>query len=143
MHRGKPIDTIGMWLSLCGQAVPVFWLALELILIFAVKFRLLPTYGRGGLRRLILPATAVGLPLAAIITRLLKSTMEEVLSEDYIRTANAKGLGPSIVLFKHALRNAIGPVLTIVGVQFSSKRPIPGHANTISVNSAVSWGAPL
>jgi len=120
VHRGKPIDVAGMWLSLFGQAVPVFWLALELILIFAVKLRLFPTYGRGGIQRLILPATAVGLPLAAIITRLLKSTMEEVLAEDYVRTANAKGLAPSIVLFKHALRNAIGPVLTIVGVQFGS-----------------------
>lgn len=119
-NNGKTIDVVGMSFSLVGQAVPVFWLGLELILIFSVRLRLFPAYGRGGLQRLILPATAVGLPLAAIVTRLLKSTMEEVLSEDYIRTANAKGLEPLTVLFKHALKNAIGPVVTIVGVQFGS-----------------------
>ncbi len=110
-----------------GVAIPNFWFALLLIYVFAVWLRLVPAggfpgWGAGiwpGLRSLILPAVALALPQAAILARVTRSALLEVLGEDYIRTARAKGMPRRRVLWRHALRNAMIPVLTILGLQFA------------------------
>jgi len=101
-----------------GQAMPIFWLGIMLIILFAVKFRVLPASGRGTLWHLILPAITLGAYLAPLTMRLTRSGMMDVLTQDYIRTARAKGVVERVVLFKHALRNAAIPIVTILGVQF-------------------------
>jgi peptide/nickel transport system permease protein len=110
-----------------GVAVPNFWFALMLIYLFAVWLRLVPAGGFPGwnagiwpaLKALILPAIALALPQAAILARVARSALVEVLSEDYIRTARAKGMPRRAVLWRHALRNAMIPVVTIMGLQFA------------------------
>src|SRR4029077_18030448 len=91
-RRGGPIDFLAMGVALVGQSVPNFWLAIMMILLFAVSWGLLPTSGRGGLLHVVMPATAIAINLMALLTRLVRSTMIEMLSEDYVRTARAKGL---------------------------------------------------
>ncbi|MDV2965206.1 ABC transporter permease [Nitratireductor aquimarinus] len=126
-RRGKPADTITMGAAQVGVAIPNFWFALLLIYLFAVWLRLVPAGGFpgwdagiwAGLKALILPAIALALPQAAILARVTRSAMLEVLGEDYIRTARAKGMPRRIVLWHHALRNALIPVLTILGLQFA------------------------
>ncbi|MCO5158375.1 MAG: ABC transporter permease [Aquamicrobium sp.] len=126
-RRGKAGDTVSMGIAQLGVAVPNFWFALLLVYVFAVWLRLLPSggfpgWGAGvwpGLKALILPAVALALPQAAILARVTRSAMLEVLGEDYIRTARAKGMPRRTVLWRHALRNAMIPVLTIMGLQFS------------------------
>lgn len=124
-----------------GVSMPVFWLGVLAILLFSVKLNWLPSFGRGepildglwilftggdadpllgGLKRLAMPASALGLTAAALITRMVRSAMLEVLRLDYIRTARAKGLSNRVVIFKHAFRNALLPVVTIIGLQFGS-----------------------
>ena len=110
-----------------GVAIPNFWLALLLVYVFAVWLRLVPAggfpgWGNGiwtGIKALLLPAIALALPQAAILARVTRSALIEVLGEDYIRTARAKGLPRPRVLWRHALRNALIPVLTIMGLQFA------------------------
>jgi ABC-type dipeptide/oligopeptide/nickel transport system permease component len=121
--------------SLLGISLPTFLIGILLIMIFAVKLNVLPIFGRGevikiagnwrtgfftidGLRHLILPAFTLGVYQLAVLLRLTRGGMSEVLREDYIRTAWAKGLPPKIVIFKHALRNALIPVVTMAGLQF-------------------------
>ena len=126
-RRGKPADTLAMGAAQFGVAVPNFWFALILIYVFAVWLRLVPAGGfagwenglLSGLRALLLPATALALPQAAILARVTRSALLEVLGEDYIRTARAKGMPRKAVLWRHALRNAMIPVLTILGLQFA------------------------
>ncbi|HEU4987977.1 MAG TPA: ABC transporter permease [Rhizobiaceae bacterium] len=125
-RRGKLADTISMGAAQVGVAVPNFWFALLLIYVFAVALRLVPAGGFPGwsdwwpaLKALILPAIALALPQAAILARVTRSAMLDVLGEDYIRTARAKGMPRRIVLWRHALRNAMIPVLTILGLQFA------------------------
>jgi peptide/nickel transport system permease protein len=126
-RRGRAGDTVSMGIAQLGVAVPNFWFALLLVYVFAVWLRLLPSggfpgWGAGvwpGLKALILPAVALALPQAAILARVTRSAMLEVLGEDYIRTARAKGMPRRYVLWRHALRNAMIPVLTIMGLQFS------------------------
>jgi peptide/nickel transport system permease protein len=117
MRRGRLTDRAGLLFSLVGQSFPVFWLAIMLILLFSETWRLLPPSGRGGWQNLVMPAIALAAYSTAIITRLLRSSMIEVLQSDYIRTARAKGLGTAPVIFVHALRNAAIPTLTVVGLQ--------------------------
>ena len=112
------IDTSGMILALAGVSIPGFWLGLLLILVFSVHLKLVPIIGTGGIGRLILPAIALGLYSAGVVARLIRSSMLEVLSQDYIRTARAKGQREWLVLYSHALRNALIPVVTVVGLQF-------------------------
>lgn len=112
------LDSLSMGLALVGVSMPVFWLGLLLILFFSVKLQLLPPMGQGGLDRLILPAFALGLLSSATLARLVRSSMLEVLSEDYVRTARAKGLREHAVILRHALRNALIPALTVLGLQF-------------------------
>lgn len=126
-RRGKAADTITMGVAQVGVAIPNFWFALLLVYVFAVWLRLVPAggfpgWGAGlwpGLKALILPAVALALPQAAILSRVTRSAMLEVLGEDYIRTARAKGMPRRSVLWRHALRNAMIPVLTIMGLQFA------------------------
>ena len=117
-RRGGPIDLVAMGVALLGQSVPNFWLAIMMILLFAVSWGLLPTSGRGGLAHLVMPAAAIAINLMALLTRLVRSTMIEMLSEDYVRTARAKGLREVLVTGRHALPNALIPLVTVIGLQF-------------------------
>lgn len=127
-RRNKPEDYSTMLLAMLGVAMPNFWLGLILILFFGLELRWLPIRGMGDLSdglwdfvsHLILPAFTLGTALAAILTRLTRNAMLDVLAEDYVRTAKAKGLRTSLILYKHALRNAIIPVITTAGLQFGS-----------------------
>lgn len=118
VHKGELPDYISQIAALIGVAMPNFWLAYLLIIVFSLHLDLLPVSGFGTLQHLILPALTLGTGMAAIVTRLTRSAMLEVLDEDYIRTARSKGLRERIIVYKHALRNALIPVVTIVGLQF-------------------------
>ncbi|WP_299361391.1 ABC transporter permease [uncultured Paracoccus sp.] len=125
-RRGRGGDVAVMGATQLGIALPNFWFAMLLVLLFAVKLRLLPAGGFPGwdqplaaLRALILPAVALALPQGAILARVLRSALVETLGQDYIRSARAKGLTRGQALRRHALRNALIPVLTILGMQFS------------------------
>jgi peptide/nickel transport system permease protein len=118
VHRNTWVDTLATGISLIGQAMPVYWLGLLGILLFAVQWRLLPSMGGGSFAALILPATTLAVYSASRIMRLTRSAMLDVLHQDYIRLARAKGLSEGKVLVKHALRNASIPIVTIVGLQF-------------------------
>lgn len=104
--------------SLIGAAIPNFWLGLMLILLFGIYFGLLPTFGYGTLSHLILPAFTVGVSMAGITARLTRSTVIEVLSREYIKTAVAKGLSRALILYRHVIKNASIPIITIAGIQF-------------------------
>lgn len=117
IKRGRPIDIVLRLVALIGQAAPNFWLGLILIILFAVKVQLFPTGGSGSLRHLVLPAVTLGSFSAAAVMRLTRSAMLEVLSSDYIRTARAKGLRERVIIVRHALRNSMLPVITVLGVQ--------------------------
>ena len=118
IHRGSLIDQGGMLFALVGQAMPVFWLGLMLILIFGVDLGWLPVSGRGTLAHLTLPALALSTYSIARNTRVIRSSMLDVLGNEYITTARAKGLSEWIVVHLHALRNAMIPVVTIIGIEF-------------------------
>ena len=122
VRRGGFVDFVSRFVSLIGISFPNFWLGLMLILLFGVWLHWLPVSGRGQgfgpqLKSLILPAVTLGLAYVATLSRLLRSSMLEVLNEDYIRTARAKGLPESPVLMRHALRNALIPFITVAGLQ--------------------------
>lgn len=116
-HRGTILDRTGLVISLIGQSFPTFWLAIMLILIFSEKLHWLPPSGRDGWQTLVMPSIALAAYSTAIITRLLRSSMIEVLQSDYVRTARGKGLANRTIVFKHALRNAAIPTLTVIGLQ--------------------------
>ena len=116
IHRGEAPDYVFMSIALLGVAMPQFWLALLLILLFAVKLGWFPAAGYGDLKHLLLPAIAVGVSGSAIIARVLRSSMLESLSKDFITTARAKGLSERVVIYKHALRNALNPVIALFGL---------------------------
>ncbi|MCG6858285.1 MAG: ABC transporter permease [Salaquimonas sp.] len=126
-RRGRAADAIVMGLSQMGVAIPNFWFALLLVYFFAVWLRWVPSGGFPGwqsglwpgVKALIMPAVALALPQAAILARVTRGALIDVLGEDYIRTARAKGLPRNQVLWRHALRNALIPVLTILGLQFA------------------------
>ena len=125
-RRGRPADLTVMAGTQLGVAIPNFWFAMLLVLLFAIKLRLMPSGGFSGweaplsaLKSLTLPAIALALPQAAILARILRSSLIDALGEDYIRTARAKGLTRWQALRRHGLRNALIPVLTILGLQFS------------------------
>ena len=111
-------DGLTMVLALLGISVPIFWLGLMLILIFAVQLGWLPAQGRGGPENFILPSLTLGAASAGIIARMIRSSMLEVLRQDYVRTARAKGLGERLVVLRHALKNAAIPAVTVIGLQF-------------------------
>jgi peptide/nickel transport system permease protein len=117
LRPNSVLDNIGMVLALVGQAVPTFFLGIVLILVFAVRLRWFPTSGLESTSGLVLPAITLGAFAMASITRLTRAAMLEVLNQDYVRTARAKGLHENSVVRRHALRNALVPVVTIMGLQ--------------------------
>ena len=119
-RRGTATDRAVGFFTLLGLSVPNFALGPVLILVFSVILGWLPVSGRGGPSHLILPAITLGAALAAILTRMVRISVIEELSSDYVRTARAKGLSPSAVLFRHAFRNALIPILTILVLQFGT-----------------------
>lgn len=139
-RKGSLADLGSLAMAQLGISMPIFWFAMLLILLFSLQMRWFPTFGRGPgvleaiqalghgetaplvqtLRHITLPAVTLGLTAAALITRMVRSTMLEVLQQDYVRTARAKGLAEWKVVYKHALRNALLPVVTIVGLQFGA-----------------------
>ena len=123
LRRNKFSDNIGRILSLLGISTPGYYLGVLLLLAFSLKFRIFPTTGAGEwsepldmFRHLVLPAFSLGIVNAALVMRVSRSTMLDVLNEDYIRTARSKGLKENIVVYKHALRNALIPVIAVIGV---------------------------
>jgi ABC-type dipeptide/oligopeptide/nickel transport system permease component len=132
--RGERTDHAVGVLTLFGLSLPNFALGPVLMLVFAVILGWLPVTGRGGISHLILPAFTLGAALAAILTRMVRTSVIEELSADYVRTARAKGVSESGVLFRHALRNALIPILTILGLQFGALL-----AGTIVTETIFSW----
>ena len=120
LRRSTPVDNLTMLGALFGQSMPVFWLGIMLILLFSVRLPIFPTSGRGTLAHLILPAVTLGLYSTARVTRLVRAGMLEVIGQEYIRTAWAKGLTDRVVIYKHALRNTLIPVVTIVGLELGT-----------------------
>ena len=120
MKRNSVLDHAAMALALIGQSAPTFFLGILFILLLALKADLFPTSGRGGWQHLVLPALTLGAFTMASIARLTRSAVLEVLRADYIRTARAKGLGETIVVAKHTLKNAAIPILTITALQFGT-----------------------
>jgi glutathione transport system permease protein len=118
VRRNTPVDFLGMTGAVVGISMPSFWLGLLLIALFAVYLRWFPVGGYQGLRSLVLPAITLGTGVAAIVARFTRSSMLEVLEEDFIRTARAKGVAERSVIYRHALRNALIPVVTAVGLEF-------------------------
>jgi peptide/nickel transport system permease protein len=120
VRRNSVLDYVATVVALFGQSLPTFWLGIMLILVFSVQFHLLPSSGRGTLEHLVLPAVTLGLFTTARITRLTRSGMLEVLNQDYIRTARAKGVSDPPVVWKHALKNAAIPIVTIIGIELGT-----------------------
>ena len=117
-RRGSVVDLLAMGVALFGQSVPNFWLAIMMILLFAASWGVLPTSGRDGWAHVVMPAAAIAINLMALLTRLVRTAVIEVLSEDYVRTARAKGLRELFVVAGHAVPNALIPLVTVVGLQF-------------------------
>ncbi len=126
VKRGSLVDNLCMGGALLGVSMPSFWFGIMLMLLFSLKLGLLPTGGRGdgtlvgALKALIMPSLTLGTGMMGLVARLTRSSMLEVLGQDYMRTATAKGLTSRVVLIRHGLRNALIPVVTVVGVQFAS-----------------------
>ena len=120
LRHNTVIDTLAMAFALVGISMPVYWSSLLLILLFAVRLRLLPAIGQGGLERLILPATALALVSAGSLARMVRSSMLEVLNQDFVLTARAKGVTERLVVVRHVLRNALIPVVTILGLMLGN-----------------------
>ena len=120
LHRGRIADMLAMAFAVVGQATPYFWMGIMLILVFAVELRWLPTSGRGGFDRLVLPAVTLGTHFMAVLARLTRTSMLETLGQNYVTTARAKGLTERVVVLVHALKNAAVPVVTLIGLQFGT-----------------------
>ncbi len=134
-YRNRLVDQVVRILSLAGASMPSFWLALVLIIVFSVRLQLFPVAGRqAGLSSAVLPVVALSLPSAAVLGRFIRSTLLEVLGEDYIRTARSKGVREALILRRHALRNSLVPVVTAFGTSL-------GHllAGTVVIESIFAW----
>jgi peptide/nickel transport system permease protein len=116
VKRNSVLDQVLRGAALLAASIPGYWLALLLIILFSVKLHLLPSFGRDGIRSLILPALSLGLGDAAVVARLTRSSLLEVLGQDYITTARAKGISEIAVILRHGLRNALGVVITEAGL---------------------------
>lgn len=119
IHQNTWKDTAGMVFALFGTSMPNFWLGLMLIILFSLKLHWLPSSGKNGFSSLILPALTVGFGLAALITRTTRSSMLDVIRQDYMTTARAKGCSEKRVIFRHGLKNALIPIITAIGLQMS------------------------
>lgn len=120
VRRGGALDVFGRIFALIGISFPNFWLGIMLMLVFAVKLRWLPASGYQSWRHLVLPSVTLGLILSSILMRLIRSTMLDVLRQQYIQSARAKGLSERVVIFRHAFRNALIPSVTFIGLQLGS-----------------------
>lgn len=120
VHQGSIRDNVGMVAALLGLSMPNFWLGLLLIIVFALNLGWLPSGGSDGFKSIILPAITVGTGLTAMLTRTTRSSMLDVIRQDYLRTARAKGVPERLVIRKHALKNALIPVITVIGTQLGS-----------------------
>ncbi|MEN2983051.1 MAG: nickel ABC transporter permease [Thermus sp.] len=120
LRPGSGLDLAVMVLALVGVSMPVFWFGLLAILIFSVELGWFPVAGKGTLAHLVLPAITLGVNATALLARMTRGTLLEILSQDYIRTARAKGVSERVVILKHALRNALIPVVTVAGLEFGS-----------------------
>ena len=120
IRRNTLWDTGAMGFSLLGVSIPNFWLGPLLILVFSLWLGWLPVSGQGGVAAVVLPALTLGTGLAAVLSRMVRSSMLEVLAEDYLRTARAKGMPPHRIILHHALRNALLPVITLIGLQLGA-----------------------
>jgi len=120
IRKNSWIDNLLTIGALFGQSVPVFWLGIMLILFVSVQLRLLPTSGYGDMSHIVLPAVTLAASQIALVARLARSSMLEVIRQDYIRTARAKGLPERVILLRHALRNALAPVVTVLGLQIGT-----------------------
>jgi len=120
VHRGSVADRVLMGGALIGQAMPIFWLGIMLITLFSVKLGWLPTSGRGSLPQLVMPSVTLSTYVMALLARLTRSNMLEVLREPYVRTARAKGLREALVVHKHALKSAALPIVTVLGLQIGA-----------------------
>lgn len=118
MKRDTWIDAAGRILALGSQSMPIFWLALMLIIIFSVYLGILPPFGRGGIKELIMPAITLATYNIPLILRLTRSTFFDIIHQDYIRTAIAKGLPNHVIVYQHILRNAAIPIITVTGMNF-------------------------
>jgi peptide/nickel transport system permease protein len=119
-HRGRWPDHVLSSLAVMGVSTPVYWLGLLLIIVFSVNLQWLPAAGAENLSSLILPTFTLGVFSVALVSRMTRANMLEVLGQDYVRAAEAKGVGDRVVVYKHALRNAFIPVLTVIGLQFGN-----------------------
>jgi peptide/nickel transport system permease protein len=120
VRQNSWVDTFAMGFAYLGASMPVYWVGLVLILLFSFNLGWFPPAGSDGWRTLVLPALTLGLVSAGVISRLIRSSMVEVLSEDYIRAARAKGLNQRLILWRHGLKNALIPVITMLGLQFGA-----------------------
>jgi peptide/nickel transport system permease protein len=120
VRPGSLADKLGSGFAVLGVAVPYFWFALVLVLVFAVRLRMLPSLGVGSPQSIILPAVSLGWGLSAIIARLLRNNLVEIYQQPYMQVARAKGLSQRMMLYRHALKNAMIPVVTILGLQFGN-----------------------
>jgi ABC-type dipeptide/oligopeptide/nickel transport system permease component len=120
VHRGRAADVLAMSFAVVGQATPYFWMGIMLILVVSVELAWLPTSGRGGWQHLILPAVTLGTHFAASLARLTRTSLLEVLGQNFVTTARAKGLAEGSVILRHALKNAAVPVVTLIGLQFGT-----------------------
>ncbi|MYE06908.1 MAG: ABC transporter permease [Chloroflexi bacterium] len=134
LYRATPTDWVARFLAVLGQAIPNFWLGLILIFFFAVQLDLMPTGGSGGVEHLVLPTITLGLLASAISMRLTRSGMIDVMGTDFVRTARAKGLRESTIIWRHALRHALLPVATILGIQVGYM-----IAGTVIVEQVFAW----
>jgi peptide/nickel transport system permease protein len=134
IRPGTVVDRLVSVLSLLGQSVPNFWLGIMLILVFARGLQLLPSGGADTWQHLVLPSLTLALPLIGILTRLIRSGLLDVLIDDYIRTARAKGLTPRMVMVRHALLNMLIPVITVIGLQLGTLL-----GGTVIVESVFAW----
>ena len=119
LRHNTIVDYVGMAFTMLGQSLPSFWLGILLIMIVGLKLRALPISGRGSFLHLVMPGVTLGMALVAAFARLTRTSMLEVLSADYIRTARAKGLGWRAVTLRHELRNALIPLVTVMGMSFA------------------------
>jgi ABC-type dipeptide/oligopeptide/nickel transport system permease component len=131
VHRRSAMDSVFTGFALLGQSIPVFFTGLLLQIYFGVRWRMLPVSGWDSVQHMILPSITLGVWTAPVLVRLVRSAMVDVLSHDYIRTARAKGLGSKIVIYKHGLKNAALPIITMMGIQFG--RLLGGSVITESV----------
>ena len=132
--RGRKADRFALLFSLLGVSMPNFWLGPLLIILFSIQLGWFPVSGRGSLSHLFLPAFTLALGMAAILTRILRTSLLQVMHQDYIRSARAKGLRESVVWFKHIMRNALFSVITIMSLQFGSLL-----AGSIITETIFSW----